>query len=306
MITVIVPVFNGAHLVGESLPAMFGQTVRAQWIFVDDGSTDKTFEALNDLIVQHNANAIVFQHENNRGRAAARNTGLQHVETELVGFMDIDITPVPDFLEQFLAEFQEPEVVACLGKLKMDPDDPEEPYARYLCTAKRGPSENHAYKPTPWKYFLSGLSAIRHSVLAHVGGFNEALTYGEDLDLAVRLARYAPGGLHFVPGAVACMKDLGSLETAMAKMQEFGEHNLPEMVARAPELAEWTGVDVVDSAFPPSLKKLGAKILLRPSVAGLVQRLLPTVPRPLSNLGVRYLLGYTLARSYSRGLSRLS
>lgn len=303
MISVIVPVYNGAHVLAESVPAMLAQKVPAQWLFVDDGSTDDTAERLAELTASGpaagGATVEVLRHDVNRGRAAARNTGLDAATGELVAFLDADVAPAPGYLDALSRTLAQPGVIAAVGRLQFA-SDPADPYHRYLASPLRGPSRHAPGEPLPWRFFLTCVAAVRAEAARAVGGFDESITYGEDLDVAARLSRRAPEGLRYAPDAVGRMHDLGDLTTALAKLREFGRDNLPAMIARYPELARQTGVDVVHSAA--GARGLAARLLLRPRLAGLVRRVLPGLPGVLSDYAVRYLLGYTLAVSYREGL----
>lgn len=299
MITVVVPIFNGAHVLPQSLPAMAAQSHKARWIFVDDGSTDGTRDTLGKLIAEFSLDATVLIHPENRGRSAARNTGVRYVETELVVFLDADAEPTPNCLAEFAKAMSNASVIAAVGRLLVEPDTPDEPYALYLMSSKRGPKDVQANAQTHWKYFITTNCCVRTDVLKEIGEFDEAISYGEDLDLASRLHHIEPNGLLYCPGATIRLHDVGTLENALDKMSEFGAENLPMMVERNPKLASWTGLDSIVSA--PWPKRMAAKLLVGAPISPLIKSLLPYLPSRLSNLGVRYLLGRALARSYQSG-----
>lgn len=102
VVTVIVPGFDVAAYVAEALDSLRAQT-RADWtaILVDDGSTDAT-GALFDAAADADARFRVVHHDRRRGLGAARNTGLDLVETPLVGFLDADDVLVPTALERLI------------------------------------------------------------------------------------------------------------------------------------------------------------------------------------------------------------
>jgi dolichol-phosphate mannosyltransferase len=73
-------------------------------IFVDDGSSDRTGELLEELRGRH-PRVTVLRHERNRGLGAAIRTGLEHATGELAVVLDSDLTfhpaQIPDLLERF-------------------------------------------------------------------------------------------------------------------------------------------------------------------------------------------------------------
>ncbi len=310
MLSVIVPIYNGAHVLRRTIPAMLAQKEPTEWVFVDDGSSDGTRSVLETLLGQSKAGSPeqpthILAHKNNRGRGAARNTGLKAAKGDIVVFLDADAAPQPGFLTELRRALERDGAVAAVGRLEMVADGVANAFTRYTMSPRRGPSKHHALRAAPWKYFLTTASCVRADTIRQIGGFSETITYGEDLELAVRMAQINPSGLRYAPDAMAWLYDIGDLETAMAKMHEFGRNNLPKMIEAYPELAQWTGVDLVDSANRPSLRSLAAHAILRPGIAKTVQSILPYLPGRASNPAVRFLLGYTLATSYQEGLNAL-
>jgi glycosyltransferase involved in cell wall biosynthesis len=304
VISVIVPVYNGAHVVPRTLPAMLAQEEPAEWLFVDDGSTDDTGEVLAGLVSNgadaSGATCRVLSHPANRGRAAARNTGLDAAHGALLLFLDADVAPAPGYLTAMRRSLERQGVVGAVGRLAYTDVDAADPYHRYLRSSRRGVRGHDPAAPLPWRNFLLGVGGVRAEAARAVGPFDAALSYGEDLEYACRLGRRYPDGLRWVPEAVGLLHDLGTLDTALAKMAEFGEANLPALVARYPELEGRIGVDVVRGGA--GARGAAQRALLRPGLAHAVRAVLPHLPPGLSDFAVRYLLGFTLAESYGRGL----
>jgi glycosyltransferase involved in cell wall biosynthesis len=96
-VTVIVPCFNEE----DGLPSLAAQLAeveaavapnyRLRWLFVDDGSTDRTPELLASLARGRERIGVVT-HAQNRGIGAALRTGIGAAETELVASIDSDFT----------------------------------------------------------------------------------------------------------------------------------------------------------------------------------------------------------------------
>ncbi|WP_071188886.1 glycosyltransferase family A protein [Trichormus sp. NMC-1] len=86
-ISVIIPVYNSEKTVAETLDSVLAQTYGdLEVIIVDDGSTDKSIE----ICRQFNDERIKIVHQQNRGLAGARNTGIRHAQGEFLGFVDSD------------------------------------------------------------------------------------------------------------------------------------------------------------------------------------------------------------------------
>ncbi|MEI9864585.1 MAG: glycosyltransferase family 2 protein [Limisphaerales bacterium] len=91
-ISVVIPAYNRAHLIGETLRSLLMQTeLAAEIIVVDDGSTDGTAEVAAKL----GAPVKVIRRANG-GPAAARNTGFQASTGKFIHFFDSDDLAAPN------------------------------------------------------------------------------------------------------------------------------------------------------------------------------------------------------------------
>lgn len=101
-ITVIVPGHDVAAYAPEALDSLRAQT-RGDWtaILVDDASTDATGDVFA-AAADEDPRFRLVRHDRRRGLAAARNTGLDLVDTPLLGFLDADDRLRPDALERLV------------------------------------------------------------------------------------------------------------------------------------------------------------------------------------------------------------
>jgi glycosyltransferase involved in cell wall biosynthesis len=96
----VVPFFNEEAAIPyfwntfERMAAELSDSYRLFFVFVDDGSSDKTWELLNQRF-QGRPECKLLQHPQNRGVAAAILTGVSNAETELVCSVDSDCTYDP-------------------------------------------------------------------------------------------------------------------------------------------------------------------------------------------------------------------
>jgi hypothetical protein len=98
-VSVVIPAYNRADLLPETLAAVLGQTRAAdEVIVVDDGSHDSTPELLAGYAPRVRAVRIA-----NSGDLAARNAGLRAATGDLVAFCDSDDLWQPDFLARMTA-----------------------------------------------------------------------------------------------------------------------------------------------------------------------------------------------------------
>jgi GalNAc5-diNAcBac-PP-undecaprenol beta-1,3-glucosyltransferase len=96
MISIIMATYDRGQLLPRAVDSVLRQSL-PDWelIIVDDGSTDATREYLAHL---HDSRIKVFRHVTNRGVAAAKNTGLDHIGGEWFTFLDSDDEAIPEAL----------------------------------------------------------------------------------------------------------------------------------------------------------------------------------------------------------------
>lgn len=111
-VSVIIPTYNRAHLVGEAITSVLNQDSKdcsLEIIVVDDGSADDT-----RAVVAQFGKDVRYVHQANQGVGAARNRGLQEASGEWIAFLDSDDLWLPDKLSlqfQVLNAFPEYRVV---------------------------------------------------------------------------------------------------------------------------------------------------------------------------------------------------
>lgn len=191
-LSVVIPTYNQAGLLRHCLQSMVGQTLSPatyEIIVVDDGSTDRTREVIEEF----RPRVAPLHLSTNRGRSAARNAGVDLARAPVVVFTDSDVAVRPDFLHWHLDTHraQGPGIL-CRGPVvlvhRLDDD-----LTRPLPTVLGSPA------------FLDTANAsLEKSALLETGGFDESFPgYGwEDFELGLRLKR---SGIRrvFRPEAVA-------------------------------------------------------------------------------------------------------
>ena len=90
ILTIVVPAYNVERYIQQCLNSLIGQTIDDfQVIIINDGSTDGTADICNQYVSESNGR-IKYVYQENRGLGAARNTGLNLVDTPYVCFLDSD------------------------------------------------------------------------------------------------------------------------------------------------------------------------------------------------------------------------
>jgi Glycosyl transferase family 2 len=173
LVSVVVPAFNAAATLDETLRSVRGQTHRAlEIIVVDDGSTDAT-----RMLAERHAAAdarVQVLHQANAGVAAARNAGWRHARSELIAFLDADDLWAPTKIERQLDAIQRagPELgLAYCWFARIDMS------SRIVALPQGSPWQGDVMPSILRSNFIGNGSAalVRRAVLEAVGGFDGSL-----------------------------------------------------------------------------------------------------------------------------------
>lgn len=194
-VSVIVPAYNAAWCVGETLSSIAAQTYpNFEVIVVNDGSTDETLEVIRPYAEKDARFRVVSQE--NRGLTGARNRGIDESKGELIAPLDADDLWHPQFLQKMvdalMASAPETPFVYCYSLWIDDagfvfpfypPQKP--PRADFIGLL-------HNFSPGN-----GSCSLFRKSSLLRVGGYDRTLLprgarTGEDWKLALQLTAVAP------------------------------------------------------------------------------------------------------------------
>lgn len=196
LVSVIIPTYNCAKYIHQTLQCLMDQTHKAvEVIVVDDGSTDQTPE-----LVRAFGQGVRLIEQRNAGVCAARNEGFRAASGDFLCFMDHDDYWYPEKLSWQLrcfSEFPESGLVYSDFTNWTTGSDGHFPQPSQM----RGNSNYRIDKAfSGWIYHqlmldcwvLTSSAMIRRSLLQTAGLFDENLPYSEDWDLWLRMARHAP------------------------------------------------------------------------------------------------------------------
>jgi glycosyltransferase involved in cell wall biosynthesis len=114
-ISVIIPTFNEASVIGECLKSLSEQSYKDfEIIVVDDGSTDSTFEVVSELKIKNLKLKILSAAH--LGAGAARNLGAKHAKGEILVFVDADMTFGKNFLSNLVKPIETGKVRGTFSK----------------------------------------------------------------------------------------------------------------------------------------------------------------------------------------------
>ena len=182
LISIVIPCFNQAKYLDESIESVRAQTHSSkELIVIDDGSTDNTAQVVSRYP------DVKLVRQSNMGLAAARNSGIKASSGDYLVFLDADDYLEPNALAAGLGCLKKyPECAFAWGRYRIrnaqgkvcEPgqisDRHGDAYARLLCG-------NHIA--------MHATVIYRREPLKIVGGFDARLSACEDYDLYLRIAR---------------------------------------------------------------------------------------------------------------------
>ena len=188
-VSVVIPTYNRARFIGEAIDSVLAQTFTDyEIIVVDDGSTDKTLEALHPY-----RDRIRYVVKNNQGPAGARNRGVQESRGALVAFLDSDDLWLPEKLALQTARLdRRPELAMVFTEVMWVERDGSLRPSRFR---RYRPRDGFVLRETIHHPCIATQSILIKREAFDAVRFDESLLTGEGLDFNIRLALRFPIGL---------------------------------------------------------------------------------------------------------------
>ena len=237
-VAVVVPCYNVAHIVDQCIESLVQQDypqAKFSIIAVNDGSTDNTKEHLEHF--NTHPNFYFFNHDKNKGLSAARNTGIENSQSEIVCFLDSDMVIRPDWLQLIVADLMAEEIIGVIGDTTLPKGEKPNLLDHYFYSAQRGARQFGENSPIGWRWFLFNNTAVKRSAIRKAGLFDEKLTSygGEDTDMAIRLSYKFPDAIRFSSKISAEHHHKRTLNQFCIQMETYGKNNLPLLLDKYPE-----------------------------------------------------------------------
>ncbi|AQA06120.1 mycofactocin system glycosyltransferase [Mycobacterium sp. MS1601] len=242
-VTVVIPVRDNTFGVQRLVASMRGLRV----LVVDDGSAVPV--AVGDFAGSH-CDVEVLRHPVSRGPAAARNTGLAASSTDFVAFLDSDVVPRRGWLEALLGHFCDPAVALVAPRIvgMSATDNVVGRYEAVRSSLDLGHREAPVLPYSTVSYVPSAAIICRRRTVADLGGFDESMHSGEDVDLCWRLVE-AGARLRYEPIALVAHEHRTKLRDWLTRKAFYGTSAAPlssrhpdktaPMVVSAPTMVVW-------------------------------------------------------------------
>ena len=186
LVSVIIPAYNAAPFIEETIKSIYGQTY-PHWeiIIIDDGSTDNTVSICEQL----NYSKVKIMRQQNAGVAVARNNGLLTANGDLVVFFDADDLMSPDFLSVRVQALQNDRQIGYVGGLV-------ETFPAIVKTRKAAGSDpvnqilffDSSFVTIPSNYLFKKEILINNKIF-----FNKELSSSADRFFILEVSKFAKG-----------------------------------------------------------------------------------------------------------------
>ena len=181
ILSVIIPAHNAESEIDQCLKALFSSDFSDfECIVINNASTDNTSLTANKHPVK------LIELPKNMGPGYARNKGVEAAKSELLLFIDADVTVKRDTLTKVAKKFEkDPHIDAFFGSYDAEPAAPgfisqyKNLFHHFI----------HQTSSTRAKTFWAGCGAIKREVFLKAGMFDERYISMEDVELGMRLTK---------------------------------------------------------------------------------------------------------------------
>ena len=185
-VSVIIPAYNRVEYINQTVDSVLAQSYKnIELIVIDDGSTDSTYEKLEEY--GEKINLLTHTGHINKGQSASINLGLEKANGKYVAILDSD-----DFWEPKKLEIQVAflEAHADIGLIYCNGYGVDAEGKRYYDFYNQDPNEQNDPNRVLLDCYilLPQNSLVRKSVYDQVGFFNEEYRSAQDHDMLIRIA----------------------------------------------------------------------------------------------------------------------
>ena len=190
-VSVVMSVYNGDKHLREAVESILHQTFRGfEFIIVDDGSTDRTWEILASY---EDPRIALVRNEENIGLTKSLNRGLEMARGEYVARQDADDISLPERLEKQVEFLENNAEVGLLSCCFIEIDDEGR-----SVSIQRLPAEDTDLQERLLisNCFCHGAAMFRRECLESVGAYRQEFEFAQDYDLWLRISeRYKVANL---------------------------------------------------------------------------------------------------------------
>lgn len=183
LVSIVIATYNMADFLPLAIQSALAQTYRnIEVLIVDDGSTDRTAEAVAPFLAD---SRVRYRTQRNGGQAVAKNSGIRESIGDYIAFLDADDLWTPDKLEAQIPLFAASQAVGVVYSAFAYIDEkgnlvPNVPYKLH---------SGRVTRPLLMSNFVGfGTSVVKRECFERLGLFKENLRMGIDYDLWLRFS----------------------------------------------------------------------------------------------------------------------
>ena len=188
LVSVVIPVYNAARFVRETLESVFAQSCRDfEVVCSDDGSTDDSVAVITNVASAHRQAVHVVSHHRG-GQTMAKNRGATVAKGRYLAFLDADDLWYPRKL-QHQVEVLESVPQAVLVHCNYDEiDEAGHPLRRFCATTARGNKKKDLWEQLlgPQAWILNSVMMVRRTAFEQIGGFDPDVGLDDEADFCLR------------------------------------------------------------------------------------------------------------------------
>ena len=306
-VSVIIPAYNAENTIEELIRSISNQSFskeKTEIIVVNDCSTDKTLEILEDL--QKEFSFRIVSHDVNKGLATTRNTGIKHSTGKILIFIDADMTVGDHYIENHANFHNNRQVIGVVGGILPADNLKIDKYQKYLYKSKRGIKKYSLQKPLPYNAFIFGNTSIKKNIIEECGMFDENIKIygGEDTEFAFRIYQKYPKSLFGTCSLSVKHNHYRSFDDALKNLVEFAKTNIPYIIKKHPEMAKLYGVHYLSKNVSAStvFHRIIGSIVSSYSFLYINKILYRFFPFPISIFFTRSIMASKLFQGIKKGL----
>ncbi|MCL2934074.1 MAG: glycosyltransferase [Trichodesmium sp. MAG_R03] len=224
-VSVVIPIYNGEKDLPGLIKCLQLQTYAAnqvEYLLVDNNSSDLSSSIIQAAAESKEIMIHPLKESQIQSSYAARNTGIRSANREILAFTDADCRPQPQWLENLIQPFSDPNVGIVIGEILALPGKSLlEKYADKQEILSQKHTLAHPFCP----YGQTANLAIRKQAFIEVGLFRSYLTTGGDADICWRILQETSYQFKFAEKAIVRHRHRSTWKDLQIQWHRYGKSN---------------------------------------------------------------------------------
>lgn len=227
-ISIIIIGFNSLSTLKKLLPSIkniVSKNINLEIIYIDDGSTDASFDYFKSYSFPFKA--VSFKFENNRGRVHATDMGIQKATGDWLLFIQSNMIVDSHLLQHYANAIQSRDSNNLIIAGTIIYQSSDRALQNYLNSNSRGINAYRCYENIHFSHLLFGNCIIHNSIFKKYRLNLQLESYGgEELDFSYKVIKENPNIMIAYPDAQVTRIDFPVLQQHCVRLEEYGRENL--------------------------------------------------------------------------------